>query len=82
MNHDTSVANIACISFAEMCTTYCGSHTAKSIHSDLTKIKSLKCKVIQLHNVGYLSMYICVCSQCLPPCKAQTSDDYIKRAKR
>ena len=24
----------------------------------------------------------CVCSQCSPPCKAQMSDDFIKRAKR
>ena len=45
MDHDTSAANIACTSFPEVRITYCGNHTAKSFHSDLAKIKSVKCKV-------------------------------------
>ena len=45
MDHDTSGANIACTSFPEVRVIYCGNHTAKSFHSDLTKIKSIKCKV-------------------------------------
>ena len=45
MDHDTSGANIACTSFPEVRITYCGNHTAKSFHSDLSKLKSLKCKV-------------------------------------
>ena len=45
MDHDTSGANIACTSFSEVRVTYCGNHPAKSFHSDLSKLKSLKCKV-------------------------------------
>ena len=46
IDHDTSGANIVCTSFPEVRITYCGNHTAKAFHSDLTKIKSVKCKVI------------------------------------
>ena len=46
VGHDTSGANIACTSFPEACITYCGNHTAKAFHNDLTKLKSVKCKVI------------------------------------
>ena len=46
MDHDTLGANIDCTSFPEVRITYCGNHTAKAFHSDLTKIKSVKCKVI------------------------------------
>ena len=46
IDHDTSGANIACTSFPEMCITHCENHTAKAFHSDLTKIKSMKCNVI------------------------------------
>ena len=46
MDHDTSGANITCTSFPEVCITYCGNHTAKAFHSDLIKLKSVKCKAI------------------------------------
>ena len=48
MDYDTSGANIACTSFPEVRITYCGNHTAKTFHNDLTKIKSVKCKVIHV----------------------------------
>lgn len=40
MDHDTSAANTVCTSFPEVRITYCGNHTAKSFHNDLTKINS------------------------------------------
>ena len=46
MDHDTSGANITCTSFSEVHTTYCGNHTVNAFHSDLTKLKSVKCKAI------------------------------------
>ena len=46
MDHDTSGANITCTSFPEVHITYCGNHTTKAFHSNLTKLKSVKCKVI------------------------------------
>ena len=48
MDHDTSAGNIVCTSFPEVRITYCGNHTAKCFHNDLTKIKLIKCKVITL----------------------------------
>ena len=45
MDHDTSGGNIACDVFPEVRITYCGNHTAKTFHQDLTKIKSIPCKV-------------------------------------
>ena len=50
MNHDTSGGNIACSVFPELEVriTYCGNHSAKSFHCDLMKIKSIRCKVINL----------------------------------
>ena len=58
MDHDTSGANIACTSFPEVRVTYCGNHTAKSFHSDLTKIKSVKCKVIYFTECWMLNVYV------------------------
>ena len=46
MDHDTSGGNIAVDSFPKVRITYCGNHTAKSFHNDLTKLKSVKCKVL------------------------------------
>ena len=63
MDHDTSGVNIACTSFPEVRVTYCGNHTAKSFHSDLAKIKSVKCKVTEcwVFKYIYLHMFI-VCT--------------------
>ena len=57
MDHDTSGANIACTSFPEVRITYCGNHTAKAFHSDLTKIRSVKCKVIHFTQCTEYSMH-------------------------
>ena len=48
MDHDTSGGNIAVDSFPEVRITYCSNHTAKSFHNDLTKLKSVKCKVLYI----------------------------------
>ena len=45
MDHDTSGGNIACNAFHEVQITYCGNHTVKTFHQDLTKIKLIPCKV-------------------------------------
>ena len=45
MDHDTSGGDVAVNSFPEVRISYCGNHTAKSFHNDLTKLKSVKCKV-------------------------------------
>jgi len=58
MDHNTSGANIACTSFPEVRITYCGNHTAKSFHNDLTKIKSVKCKVIHFRECRVFDVYI------------------------
>ena len=44
MDHDTSANAIVCSHFPDVYITYCGNHTAKSFHYELSKIKSLKCK--------------------------------------
>ena len=44
MDHDTSANAIVCSHFPDVHITYCGNHTAKSFHYELSKIKSLKCK--------------------------------------
>lgn len=44
MDHDTSANAIVCSRFPDVHITYCGNHTAKSFHYELSKIKSLKCK--------------------------------------
>ena len=46
MDHDTLGAIITCTSFPKVHITYCGNYTAKAFLSDLTKLKSVKCKVI------------------------------------
>ena len=46
MDHDTSGSNIAVDSFPEVQVSYCGNHSAKSFHNDLTKLKAVKCKVL------------------------------------
>ena len=60
MDHDTSGANIACTSFPEVRITYCGNHTAKAFHSDLTKIRSVKCKVIHFTKCTVYSICILI----------------------
>ena len=62
MDHDTSGGNIAVDSFPEVRITYCGNHTAKSFHNDLTKLKSIKCKVLydRPFSRGDLGVYITV----------------------
>ena len=45
MDHDTLGGNIACDVFPEVWITYCGNHMAKTFDQDLTKIKSIPCKV-------------------------------------
>ena len=47
MDHDTSANAIVCSQFPDTHITYCGNHTAKTFHSDLSKIRSLKCKCKQ-----------------------------------
>jgi len=44
MDHDTSANGIVCGKFPETHITCCGNHAAKTFHSDLSKIRSLKCK--------------------------------------
>lgn len=46
MDHDTSGGNVAVDSFPEVRISYCGNHSAKSFHNDLTKLKAIKCKVL------------------------------------
>ena len=46
MDHDTSGGNIAVDSFPEVQISFCGNHSAKSFHNDLTKLKAVKCKVL------------------------------------
>ena len=45
MDHDTPGGNIACDIFPKVRITYCGNHTARTLYPDLTKIKSIPCKV-------------------------------------
>ena len=47
MDHDTSANAIVCSQFPDTHITYCGNHTAKTFHSDLSKIRSIKCKCKQ-----------------------------------
>ena len=47
MDHDTSANAIVYSQFPDTHITYCGNHTAKTFHSDLSKIRSLKCKCKQ-----------------------------------
>ena len=47
MDHDTSTNAIVCSQFPDTHIAYCGNHTAKTFHSDLSKIRSLKCKCKQ-----------------------------------
>ena len=55
MDHDTSGGNIACDVFPEVQITYCGNHTAKTFHQDLTKtqINSLQGKFSYFQNCVY-----------------------------
>ena len=57
MDHDTSGGNIAVDSFPEVQISYCGNHSAKSFHNDLTKLKAVKCKV--LNGRPFLRGYLC-----------------------
>ena len=43
IDHDTSANTIVCCEFPDIHITYCGNHTAKSFHRDLSKIKSVQC---------------------------------------
>ena len=43
IDHDTSANAIVCGEFPAIHITYCGNHTAKSFHRDLSKIKSTQC---------------------------------------
>jgi len=54
MDHDSSGNGIVCGKFPDTHITYCGNHTAKMFHSDLSKIRSLKCKCKQ--NLQYKHM--------------------------
>ena len=45
MDHDTSGGDVAVNSFPEVRISYCGNHTAKSFHNDITKLKLVKYKV-------------------------------------
>ena len=47
MDHDTSANAIVCSQFPDAHIMYCGNRTAKTFHSDLNKIRSLKCKCKQ-----------------------------------
>ena len=44
MDHDTLANAIDCSQFPDTHITKCGNHIAKTFHSDLSKIRSLKCK--------------------------------------
>ena len=41
MDHDTSANVIVCSQFSDTHITYCGNRTAKTFHSDLSKIRNV-----------------------------------------
>ena len=43
IDHDTSANAIVCSEFPDIHITYCGNHTAKSFHRDLSKVKGMQC---------------------------------------
>ena len=45
MDHDTSGGNVAVDFFPKVQISYCGNHSAESLHNNPTKLKAIKCKV-------------------------------------
>ena len=52
MDHDTSANAMVCTHFPSIHITYCSNHSAKSLHYELSKIKSLSCKCKKVRHVN------------------------------
>ena len=78
MDHDTAGVNFVCTFLPEVRITYCGNHTAKAFHNDLTKPKSVKCKVIHYRDCIVSRVY----THSVHHHVRHGSDDFIKQVKK
>ena len=77
MDHDTAGVNFVCTFLLKVRITYCGNHTAKAFYNDLTKPKSVKCKVIHYRDYTVSRVY----THSVHHHVRHGSDDFIKWVK-